>query len=252
MISFLFRLDSKSSSSLKPNSLSSVTLDDIIQNRLTPKDLLPNYPLLHDPVQPNLVSLTRSLRSIQNMDELMLKAYSKIFNHEERTCCSYDGVNGKLPYPRHKRLLLDFIIKLILHERNKIFNNEERYRLYTKCEKHFSTETPFTKYRGVNIDHLYDNNNSNDEKQFICSLFQLVIPKDDIKRIILAKQDPSSQWNDNEICIYHVRPIHLLWIKQKWLESYPSYNNNKNSESKQWSQCIDWAIESFLDKAQVD
>ncbi|CAF5226222.1 unnamed protein product, partial [Rotaria magnacalcarata] len=37
-------------------SLSSVTLDDIIQNRLTPNDLLPNYPLLHDTNPPNLIS----------------------------------------------------------------------------------------------------------------------------------------------------------------------------------------------------
>ncbi|CAF3984795.1 unnamed protein product, partial [Rotaria sp. Silwood2] len=38
------KTDSKSLSSKKIYSLSSVTLDDIIQNRLTPKHLLPNYP----------------------------------------------------------------------------------------------------------------------------------------------------------------------------------------------------------------
>ncbi|CAF4693951.1 unnamed protein product, partial [Rotaria sp. Silwood2] len=220
------------------------TLDDIIQNRLTPKHLLPNYPLLHDSIQPNLISLIRSLRSIENFDNLMLKAYSKIFNQEERICCNYDGINGKLSYPRHKRLLLDFIIKLILNERNKILDDNERHYLYTQCEKHFSTDTSLTKYRGLNIDHLNKNNRSNDEKQFICSLFRLIIPKDDIKRIVSAKQDLSSEWNDNEICIYYARPIHLLWIKQKWLERYPS---NKKNEAEKWSQCIDWAIDSFLD-----
>ncbi|CAF3832396.1 unnamed protein product, partial [Adineta steineri] len=77
-----------------------------------------------------------------------------------------------------------------------------------------------------------------------CSLFRLIIPKEDIKKIITAKQTLSSQWNDNEICIYYARPIDLLWIKQKWLERYPLDNNN---ELQKWSQCIDWAIDSFLE-----
>jgi hypothetical protein len=174
----------------------------------------------------------------------MLKAYSTIINHEERSSCNYDGNNGKLPYPRHKRLLLDLIIKITLNERNKTLNDDERHHLYTQCEKKFSTEAILTKYRGLNIDHLNENNSLNDEKQFICSLFRLVIPQDDIKRIILAKQDRLSQWNDNEMCIYYTRPIHLLWIKQKWLERYPL---NTNNESQKWSQCIDWAIDSFLE-----
>jgi hypothetical protein len=126
-----------------------------------------------------------------------------------------------------------------------IINHEvRRHHLYTQCEKKFSTEAILTKYRGLNIDHLNENNSLNDEKQFICSLFRLVIPQDDIKRIILAKQDRLSQWNDNEMCIYYTRPIHLLWIKQKWLERYPL---NTNNESQKWSQCIDWAIDSFLE-----
>ncbi|CAF0911610.1 unnamed protein product [Rotaria sordida] len=242
------KTDSKSSTSKKTYSLSSVTLDDIIQNRLTPKHLLPNYPLLHDSIQPNLISLIRNLRSIENFDNLMFKAYSKIFNQEERICCNYNGINGKLPYPRHKRLLLDFIIKLIFNERNKILDDNQRYDLYIECEKHFSTDTSLTKYRGLNIDHLYKNNRFNDEKQFICSIFHLIIPKDDIKRIITAKQDLSSEWNDNEICIYYARPIHLLWIKQKWLERY---SINKKNEAEKWSQCIDWAIDSFLEKTKT-
>ena len=175
----------------------------------------------------------------------MLKAYSKIFNHEERTCCNYDGLDGKLLYPRHKSLLLDLIIKLILNERNQTLDDHDRHRLYTQCENHSSNETHSTKYRGLNIDHLDENNSSNNEKQFVCSLFNLVIPQEDIKRIISAKQDSSSQWNDNELCIYYARPIHLLWIKQKWLERYPL--NKSHNEAQKWSQCIDWAIDSFLE-----
>jgi hypothetical protein len=49
--------------------------------------------------------------------------------------------------------------------------------------------------------------------------------------------------------IYYARPIHLLWIKQKWLERYPL--NNENNESEKWSQCIDWAIDSFLEQTTV-
>jgi len=243
---FFFRIYFKSSPVKKSFSLSSVTLEDIIQNRLTPKHLLPNYPLLHDPIQPNLVSLARNLRQTDNFDDFILKLYSKIFNHEERICCNYDGTNGKLSYPKHKRLLFDLMIKLTFNEHNKILDDNERNHFYIQCEKHFSTETSLTKYRGLNIDQI---NNLNDEKQFICSIFRLVIPQDDIKRIISAKQDLSSQWNDNELCIYYARPIHLLWIKQKWLERYPLSDNN--NESQKWSQCIDWAIESFLEPTKV-
>ena len=136
------------------------------------------------------------------------------------------------------------MIKLTLNERNKTLDDIEKHHLYTQCEKHFSSDTSLTKYHGLNIDHL----NENDEKQFICSLFRLVIPEDNIKRIVLAKKDLSSQWNDNETCIYYARPIHLLWIKQKWLERYPL---NVNNESQKWSQCIDWAIDSFLGTTKV-
>jgi len=222
-----------------------VTLEDIIQNHLTPKHLLPNYPLLHDPIQPNIFSLVRNLRQAENLDDFILKIYSKIFNHEERICCNYDGINGKLPYPRHKRLLFDFMMKLTCNEHHKIYDDNQRNHFYNQCEKHFSTETSLTKYRGSNLDQI---NNLNDEQQFICSIFRLVIPQDDIKTIILAKQDLLSQWNDNEMCIYHARPIHLLWIKQKWLERYPL---NDNNESQKWSQCIDWAIDSFLETTKV-
>jgi hypothetical protein len=237
-IFFFFRIDTKSSPTKKTYSLSSVTLEDIIENRLTPKHLVSNYPLLHDPIQPNLVALARHIRQIENLDELILKIYSKIFNHEERICCNYDGINGKLPYPRHKRLLFDLMIKLALNERKKTC---ERNQFYSQCEKHFSNETSLTKYRGLNLDQI---NPINDEEQYICSLFRLVIPPEDIKKILSAKQDS----NDNELCIYYARPIHLLWIKQKWLERYPL---NGTNESQKWSQCIDWAMDSFLETPKV-
>ncbi|CAM4841277.1 unnamed protein product [Rotaria magnacalcarata] len=70
----------------------------------------------------------------------------------------------------------------------------------------------------------------------------------DIFIFISAKEDLTSQWNDNELCIYYARPIHLLWIKQKWLERFPL--NSKN-EAEKWTQCIDLAIGSFLDKKEA-
>ncbi|CAF1531513.1 unnamed protein product [Rotaria magnacalcarata] len=185
-------------------SLSTVTLDDIIQNRLTStrvveyshrirpseygrlravvfdlgNELPPNYPLLHDFIPPNLISLARSLRSIEKFDNLMVKGHSKIFNHEERVCCNCDGTNGKFPSPpRHKRILLYIFIKLILNERSTTRINDERHELYFKCEKQFSTEKALTKYRGINLAQFIKNNRSNDEKQFFCSLFRLTIPK---------------------------------------------------------------------------
>lgn len=230
----------------KTYSLSTVTLDDIIEDRLTPKDLLPNYPLLHDPIQPNLVSIARGIRQTENLDDFILKIYPKIFNHEERVCCNYNGINNKLPYPRHKRLLFDLIIKLLCKEHKKISDDNQRNHYYNQCEKHFSTDSSLTKYRGLNLDQI---NHINDEQEYICSLFRLVIPQDDIKKILSAKQDLSSQWNDNEMCIYNARPIHLLWIKQKWIERYPL---NDNNESQKWSQCIDWAIESFIEPIKVN
>ncbi|CAF1374597.1 unnamed protein product [Adineta steineri] len=241
--------DSKTASSenAHSSSSSSITLKDIIKNRLTPDNLVPDYPLLRDTSQPNLVILARDLRQTDNINDILIKVYSQIFNYEEQMSCSYDSINGKLPYPRHKRLLFDLIIKLTLNEHEKILDDNERHNLYIQCEKQFSTETDLTNYQGVNIDHLNDDNNSYDEKQFICSLFRLVIPKEDIKKIIAAKQNVSSQWNDNEICIYYARPIHLLWIKQKWLERYPL---NSNDELEKWSQCIDWAIDSFLESTK--
>lgn len=222
-------------------SLSSVTLDDIIDNRLTPKHLISPYPLFHDPIQPNLVALARTIRQTDNLDEIIFKIYSKIFNHEERICCNYDGIHGKLPYPRHKRLLFNQMLKLTLHERQKSFDSPECHRFYTQCEKHFSNDTSLTKYRGVNLDQT---NSINDEEQFICSLFRLIIPQEDMKKILAAKQET----NDHELCIYHARPIHLLWIKQKWLERYPG---NENNEVQRWSQCIDWALQSFLEPTKV-
>ncbi|CAF2089647.1 unnamed protein product [Rotaria magnacalcarata] len=194
-------------------SLSTVTLDDIIQNRLTStrvveyshrirpctvqirwlygricrlravvfdlgNELPPNYLLLHDFIPPNLISLARSLRSIEKFDNLMVKGHSKIFNHEERVCCNCDGTNGKFPSPpRHKRILLYIFIKLILNERSTTRINDERHELYFKCEKQFSTEKALTKYRGINLAQFIKNNRSNDEKQFFCSLFRLTIPK---------------------------------------------------------------------------
>ncbi|UJR15816.1 hypothetical protein I4U23_002745 [Adineta vaga] len=241
-------VNGKTSPSKKTCPLSSITLEDIIQKRLTPKDLFPNYPLLHDSNQPNLVSFIRHLRQIDNLEDAIFKVYSKIFNHDERICCNYNGINSKLPYPRHKRLLFDLILKLILNERQKPFDENERDNFYTQCEQHFSTDTPLLKYPGVNIDNLNENNNCTDEKQFLCLLFRLVIPQENIKEIVSAKQDLSSQWNDNDICIYYAHPVHLLWIKQKWLEHFPIDNN---IESEKWSQCIDWAIESFLEKKKI-
>lgn len=218
-----------------------MTLDDIIDNRLTPKHLISPYPLFHDPIQPNLVALARIIRQTENLDDIILKIYSKIFNHEERICCNYDGINGKLPYPRHKRLLFDQMLKLTLNERQKSFDSHECHRLYTHCEKHSSTDTSLTTYRGSNLDQI---NHLNDEEQFICALFRLIIPQEDIKKILAVKQDS----NDNELCIYHARPIHLLWIKQKWLERYPL---NENNEAQRWSQCIDWALHSLLETPKV-
>ncbi|CAF4085537.1 unnamed protein product [Rotaria magnacalcarata] len=141
-------------------------------------ELPPNYPLLHDFIPPNLISLARSLRSIEKFDNLMVKGHSKIFNHEERVCCNCDGTNGKFPSPpRHKRILLYIFIKLILNERSTTRINDERHELYFKCEKQFSTEKALTKYRGINLAQFIKNNRSNDEKQFFCSLFRLTIPK---------------------------------------------------------------------------
>ncbi|CAF5133407.1 unnamed protein product, partial [Rotaria magnacalcarata] len=115
-------------------------------------ELPPNYPLLHDFIPPNLISLARSLRSIEKFDNLMVKGHSKIFNHEERVCCNCDGTNGKFPSPpRHKRILLYIFIKLILNERSTTRINDERHELYFKCEKQFSTEKALTKYRGINL-----------------------------------------------------------------------------------------------------
>ncbi|CAF3949290.1 unnamed protein product [Rotaria magnacalcarata] len=141
-------------------------------------ELPPNYLLLHDFIPPNLISLARSLRSIEKFDNLMVKGHSKIFNHEERVCCNCDGTNGKFPSPpRHKRILLYIFIKLILNERSTTRINDERHELYFKCEKQFSTEKALTKYRGINLAQFIKNNRSNDEKQFFCSLFRLTIPK---------------------------------------------------------------------------
>ena len=236
--------ENKLSSSTKSYSLSSITLDDIVQNRVTVKDLFPNCSLLQDSHSPNLVSLVRNLRQIDDVHGMMMKAYMKIFNHDERICCNYNGTNGKLPYPRHKQLLFDRLVKLILAEREKNFDDS----FYTRCEKHFSSDTASLKYRGVNIDHLNENKNCADEKQFVCALFRLVVPSENVKQILAAKQDLTSQWNENDIDIYYVHPVYLLWIKQKWIERFPIEHND---EAQRWSQCIDWAIESFLEKKKV-
>ena len=218
-----------------------MTLDDIIDNRLTPKHLISPYPLFHDPIQPNLVALARTIRQNDNLDEILPKIYSKIFNHEERICCNYDGTNGKLPYPRHKRLLFDQMLKLTLHERQKSFDSSDCHHFYAQCEKQFSNDTSLIKYRGVNLDQL---NQINDEEQFVCALFRLIIPQEDMKKILAAKQET----NDHELSIYHARPIHLLWIKQKWLERYPEKNDH---EAQRWSQCIDWALQSLVEPTKI-
>jgi len=45
----------------------------------------------------------------------------------------------------------------------------------------------------------------------------------------------------------HVQYIYY-GLKKKWLEKYPL---NDNNESEKWSQCIDWAIDSFLETTKV-
>lgn len=245
-----FRTESKNSrTKTRTYSLSSVTLDEIIEDHLTPNDLLPNYPLINDSNPPNISSLVRSFRSIESIDNIILKARTKIFNNEELSCCNYDGTKGKLPYPRHKRLLFDRIITLAYKERNiKVLNDHHRRVLYTKRETHYSIESALSKYRGINVDQLNKSHRSNDEKYYICSLFRLVLSQDDIKRVVSAKNDLPPEWNDNEICLYHTSLVPLLWIKQKWLERFPL--NSKN-EAEKWSQCVDWVLESFLDTKEV-
>lgn len=233
---FRFRIDTK-----KIYSISTVTLDDIIQNHLTTKQILPNYPLFHDPIQPNLVSLARQIRQKENIDEILPKIYSKIFNHEERLCCTYDGLHGKLSYPKPKRLLFELMIKLTYHEYDKQLDENEKKSIYSQCEKQFTSDCSTTKLRGINFDQL---TNLTDEQQFISALFRLVIPPDDLKKILAAKQNLPSNWNDNETCLFYARPIHLLTIKQKWMEKFPG---NESNEVQRWSQCID----SFFEPNKV-
>ena len=232
--------------------LSSVTLDDIVQNRLSVKQLFPHYPLLRDAAQPNLIALARSVRPIDNLDDVMLKIYAKIFNQEERLCCSYDGNQNKLPYPPTKRLLADLMLRLVLDERQKTVEDNERRTLYLQCEKHSLTDTPLDQYRGLNIEHCDENLSEVNEKQLIGALVRRLVSSDDIKRIVAAKQDQTSQWNTNEICIYYARPLHLLWIKQKWLERYPTVEGSVETEEQRWSQCVNWAIDSMMERVKVE
>ena len=232
-------------------SLSSVTLDDIVQNRLSVKQLFPHYPLLRDAAQPNLIALARSVRPIDNLDDVMLKIYAKIFNQEERLCCNYDGNQNKLPYPPTKRLLADLMLKLVLDERQKTIDDNERRTLYVQCEKHSLTDTPSDKYRGLNIEHCDENLSEVNEKQLLGALVRRVVSAEDIKRIVSAKQDQTSQWNTNEICIYYARPLHLLWIKQKWLERFPTAEGSVESEEQRWAQCVHWLIDSMMERVKV-
>jgi len=221
----------------KTYSLSTVTLDDILQDHLTTKHLLPNYPLFHDPIQPNLVSLARQIRQKENFDEILPKIYSKIFNHEERLCCTYDGLHGKLVYPKPKRLLFDLMIKLTFHEYDKRLNENEKKSIYSQCEKQFAPDGSTTKLRGINYEQV---NSLTDEQQFVSALFRLIIPQDDQKKMLAAKQNLQSNWNDNETCLFYARPIHLLTIKQKWMDKFPVTDSN---EAQRWTQCIDWFFE---------
>jgi hypothetical protein len=214
---------------------------------VTLKDIFPHCSLLRDFTSKDLIDIASQLRQVNLLDDLMLKAYFKIINNDEQLCCNYDGNNGKLPYPRYKRFLLDLLIKLTLDERHQTIDDHDRRRLYLQCEKSVGSDTSTITNCLVNI--VFDENvNADDEQNFICSLFHLIIPQVDIKQIVLAKLDTSTRWNDNETCIFYARPMHLLTIKRKWLERYPS---DDGTEIQRWSQCIDWAIESFMQTTKV-
>ena len=229
----------RASSEKKPYS---ITLDDIIQHRWTVKDLLPNYPLLPDSSPLNLMSLVRSLRSIDNLDYLLLKAYSKIFTEDERLCCNYEGLQGQLSYPRSKRLLFDQLVKLIFHERNLPCTDQDQRQLYSQCEKHFTGDDPSSS-NDPDLATIDSSISASDEKEWICTLFRRVLSAEELKRVLRAKQELKSPWDTNEMSFYHARLTHLRWIKQKWLEQHPG---KPEEETQRWSECLDWAMESFI------
>ena len=239
----------KASSSKKICTPSSATLDDIVEQRLMPRYFFPNFPGVREFFQINLVSLVVSLRQLRSMTDLIMKTYARIVNHDERICCNYHGTRGRLPLPRHKRMLLDLLVKLILNDRQKTLDEHEREKIYDHCEMRFSVDTPAFEFSGVDIDHLKaDASSPEGERQFVCALFRLVLPEDDIRKIVAKKQDLPPPWTDNDVCIYYAQAVHLLWIKQQWLKRYPTASDD---EAQRWSQCINWAMDSFLETEQV-
>ena len=208
-----------------------MTLDEIIQHRLSIKDILPNsFPS----ITLNLVSLVRSLRSIDNFDALVLHAFTKIFTDDERLYCSYDGLNGKLVYPPMKRFLFNRLLQLFANERHRSMNNDEQRQIYLQCEKAFPTKSLLE----IQLEHI----DSNDEKQWIFHAVQQLFTADDIKRVNRAKQELKTPWNTNEVFTYQVRLVHLHSMKIKWLEQYPTAEND---QAEKWSTCIDWILEAM-------
>lgn len=193
------------------------------------------------------MSLVRSLRAIDNLDYLLLKAYSKIFTDDERLCCNYEGLQGQLSYPRSKRLLFDQLVKLIFHERNLPCTDQDQRQLYSQCEKHFVGDDTSSS-NDPDLATIDSSVSSSDEKEWICTLFRRVLSAEDIKRVLRAKQELKSPWDTNEMSFYHARLTHLRWVKQKWLEQYPG---KPEEETQRWSQCLDWAMESFIHSPKV-
>ena len=208
------------------------------------KDLLPNYPLLRDSAPLNLVSLVRSLRAIDHPDDLLFKAYAKIFTADEQFCCDYDGLQGQLAYPRSKRLLFDQLLRLIFHERNLPFSEQDQRQRYSQCEKHFAREPSPSHVPDLAIESI----SAVDENQWVCTLFRRVLSSEEIHRVLRAKQELKSPWDSNEMSFYHVPLTHLRWLKQKWLEQYPG---KAEDEAQRWSQCLDWAMEEFSQASKV-
>ena len=223
-----------------------LTLNDVLQRKSTVNDLLPHYPLLNDSPQVNLLLLIRSLRSIDHPDDLFAKCFSKIFTEEERRCCNLNGENGKLVYPPPKRILLERILQLVLHDRNSTMSNDELRENFLRCE--VPTATRNSSSNGNQHQLTFDQISTKDEKHWISTLFRQLLSADEIKRIVRAKSELKFPWNTNEICIYHARPLHLHWIKEKWYEQYPQHHAN---EAERWLECLDWAVESLTQSTKV-
>jgi hypothetical protein len=212
---------------------------------MTLNDLLPDYPCIDDSKPLNLVSLVHSISSIEKFDDLMLEIYKQIYNDEERICCNYDGLQGKLFYPLSKRLLVTRLLTIISNERTIPLNDNEQRRLYAHCEAQCLSNLSSYPMPQLQVDSI----DAKDEQQWISSMFHRILSSNEIKRIVQAKHQLSATWNRNDVCISYARPMHLRWIKQTWLEHFPL--NNNDDEVQRWSQCIDWAIDSLTQLSKV-